>query len=154
LRKLVVVAGVSCLLFVLPSVASGSSLAPMVYNAFPPPPLPGNVSSVGFECCQVSEFGDEIRLSKFQSHLNRILIVMSSWACETGTWDGGDCTTTPGATFAVPITFHVYNVVAGTPDTVGHADCAKDPDVQHPVSAHIDACPVRGRQHGMVQLGR
>jgi hypothetical protein len=120
-RKLVLVAGVTCLLFVFSSVASGASLAPLVYNAFPPPPLPGNVSSVGFECCQVSEFGDEIRLSKTGAHLSRMLVVMSSWACETGTWDGGDCTTTPGATFSVPITFHVYKVVAGTPDTVGAA---------------------------------
>jgi len=119
MRKLALITGITCLLFGLSSISAGASLAPLVYNTFPAPPLLGNVSSVGFECCQVSEFGDEIRLSRAGSHLSRILVVMSSWACQSGTWDAGDCTTTPGSTYAVPITFHVYKVVAGTPDMVG-----------------------------------
>lgn len=35
---------------------------------------------------------------------------MSSWACQSGTWNSGNCVTTPGATFSQPITVNIYGV--------------------------------------------
>jgi len=51
--------------------------------------------------------------------LKQVTLVMSSWACQTGTWNGGDCHTNLGAKFQVPITLTVYNVVPGSPETPG-----------------------------------
>ena len=42
---------------------------------------------------------------------------MSSFGCESGTWNGSDCVTTPGATFSHPITLNIYNV--GPSNSVG-----------------------------------
>ena len=41
-------------------------------------------------------------------------VVLSSWGCESGRHTTGDCLTTPGATFQVPITFTIYEDDAGT----------------------------------------
>src|SRR5260370_545737 len=63
-----------------------------IYNNIPSP-QPGNVPSVGFEAT--------------------VTVLMSSWGCQTGHWTSGDCLTTLGATFSVPITLNVYAVGAG-----------------------------------------
>jgi hypothetical protein len=34
---------------------------------------------------------------------------MSSWACVSGAWYSGDCSTPSGATFSQPITLNIYN---------------------------------------------
>jgi hypothetical protein len=39
---------------------------------------------------------------------------MSSWGCEFGHWTTADCSTTPGATFDIPITLNIYNVGSGS----------------------------------------
>ncbi|MEN3533526.1 hypothetical protein AAH991_00285 [Microbispora sp. ZYX-F-249] len=43
--------------------------------------------------------------------------MFSSYACQSGNWSTGDCTTTPGATFSHPITANIYTVdnSTGTP---------------------------------------
>jgi hypothetical protein len=78
-----------------------------------PNPLPGNLASLGYEATSTSEFGDRI---KFSSNGGRSLIsvtvTLSSWGCETGRWEDGDCSTTPGTTFSHPITLKLYNVNA------------------------------------------
>jgi len=52
-----------------------------------------------------------------------VTVVLSSWACESGHWNSGDCVTHPGATFTQPITVNVYQATAGslpvTPPTAG-----------------------------------
>ncbi|MBA3687738.1 MAG: hypothetical protein H0W81_02705 [Chloroflexi bacterium] len=35
-------------------------------------------------------------------------VLLSSWGCESGNWYSGNCVTTPGATFNVPLTFTIY----------------------------------------------
>ena len=88
-----------------------------VYNSIPSP-LPGNVASVGFQATQASEFGDRVQ---FSAGSGRSLLtaeqIMSSWGCESGSWNGNNCLTTPGATFSHAITLNIYNV--GTGGTVG-----------------------------------
>jgi hypothetical protein len=97
--------------------ASGGGSATSGYNAIPAS-VNGNVPSVGFQATQTTEFGDEVVLSGKNRTLNSMTVLFSSWACQTGAWETNDCTTTPGATFPVDITFNVYADSAGTPGAV------------------------------------
>lgn len=93
--------------FADPSTSTGGSAGPG-YNAIPSK-VSGNVSSVGFQATQTTEFGDKVALSGTNRTLSTMTVLFSSWACETGSWEGVDCATTPGATFDVPITFTIYD---------------------------------------------
>jgi hypothetical protein len=91
-------------------VASGFAQANVVYNSILAPE-PGNVASQPFEAQQVAEFGDAVQFSSGTGRkLTSMTHTMSSWGCEAGSWYGNNCTTTPGAAFAVPITVRFYNV--------------------------------------------
>lgn len=92
--------------FAGPSASTGGS-ATSGYNAIPGN-VNGNVPSVGFQATQTTEFGDAVGLSGKNRTLNSMTVLFSSWACEDGAWETGDCATTPGATFPVDITFNVY----------------------------------------------
>jgi hypothetical protein len=87
----------------------------IVYNSVPKQ-IHG-IPSLGFECCQVKEFGDGLNLTH-TGRLGQISIVMDSWGCQVGGTSTHNCTTTPGSTFAVPITMNVY-AVAPTGTRVG-----------------------------------
>ena len=82
-------------------------------------PLPGNVVSLGYQATQTSEFGNEVAFAGNARDLQNVVVTMSSWGCEQGSGLGGPsfgnpgaCVTTPGDTFAVPITLNIYNVGA------------------------------------------
>jgi hypothetical protein len=99
--------------------ASGAVMAQQaVYDAVPVP-LPGNVPSIGFEATSTAEFGDQVTLAPGGRRLSQVVVTMSSWACESGSWNAGTCATTPGATFTHPLTLNIYSVktVAGMPAT-------------------------------------
>jgi hypothetical protein len=85
-----------------------------------PNPLPGNLSSVGFEATGTSEFGDRIAFAPSTGRTATTVVqTMSSWGCGSGHWNTNDCVTTPGTTFSHPITLKVYAVNGdGTPGTV------------------------------------
>jgi hypothetical protein len=93
--------------FAGPSASNGGSSAPG-YNAIPSS-VKGNVPSVGFQATQTTEFGDQVALSGTNRTLSTMTVLFSSWACQSGAWESGDCATTPGATFNVPITFTIYD---------------------------------------------
>lgn len=82
-----------------------------------PPVLPSNLPSWGPEAYSFNEWGAGVTFAAGPRQLSSATVIMSSWACETGTWTDGSCVTTPGHTFSVPIRFNVYNVGAG--NTVG-----------------------------------
>jgi len=103
----------------LTSTASAAGTHPIVYNSVPTN-LPGNVSSQPFQAQQTSEYGDAVSFDAGPTdQLKQVTIVMSSWACQSGTWDAGNCVTTPGAKFAIPITFTLYELNPGSPPTQG-----------------------------------
>ncbi len=81
-----------------------------------PGTLPSNSPSLGYQATQTSEFGDRITFAGTGRDLSQAAITLSSWACESGTWNTG-CTTTPGATFDHPITLNIYE--ANEDGTVG-----------------------------------
>jgi hypothetical protein len=73
-------------------------------------PLPGNLVSQSFEATQTSEFGNQVTLVGSNRQLNNVVVTLSSWGCQSGSWSTGNCVTAPGATFSVPITFNIFNV--------------------------------------------
>lgn len=84
-----------------------------IYNSIPAP-LPGNFASQPFQAQQTSEVGDRVQFTAGTGRkLFKVTQTMSSWGCESGSWVGGDCTSTPGSTFSHPITLNIYNVGPG-----------------------------------------
>jgi len=90
------------------AIGAGTAGAEVVYNNVPSP-LPGNFASVGLAATSSTEFGGEIELAGTARSKPTVTVVMSSWACETGTVSSG-CTTTKTKGFKVPVTIRVYNV--------------------------------------------
>ncbi|MCA9327877.1 hypothetical protein KDA14_05085, partial [Candidatus Saccharibacteria bacterium] len=84
----------------------------VIYDSIPSP-LPGNVASLGYAATSTSQFGDRVTLDGASGTAPSVTVLMSSWGCETGHWNLGDCVTTPGATFSQELTLNVYNVDAG-----------------------------------------
>ncbi len=84
--------------------ASDSSLAP-------------NLPSVGGEAYAFDEIGDEVEFAGLNRRLSTVSVTMSSWACQQGTWNGGNCATTdPSLKGSVPITLNIYGPSVPGPD--------------------------------------
>jgi hypothetical protein len=92
--------------------ATASAQTATVYNSIPKP-LPGNVASEGPEAYAFSELGDGFTLAGTGGTLGQVIVVMSSWACQTGNWFSGNCVTANGATFSQSITINIYGVTTG-----------------------------------------
>ena len=88
-----------------------------VYNNIPRT-IPLNVFSQGAESSAFTEHGDGFTLKDPDDTLDKVTVIMSSWACQTGNWFGGQlanpCVTTPGLTYSMPVTVNVYSVTPGT----------------------------------------
>lgn len=91
----------------MPMVATAGT----VYSTLPGP-VPQNVPSQAFEATETSEWGGLVRLGGASGPAPVITVLMSSWGCESGSWTT-TCTTTPGATFSIPITLNVRARGAG-----------------------------------------
>lgn len=86
---------------VTPSVVAFSSIAD---------PLPPNMPSYGPEAYALSSLGDRVALAAdTPRNLRGVTVAMSSWACESGSWNLATCVSAAGATFTHPITLRVYN---------------------------------------------
>ncbi len=110
LRVAFTLAIVATLTAMTAGLASAAAPAKVAYNSVPDP-LPGNVVSQAFQATQTSEFGDSVGLpgGPGSRKATSVEVVMSSWGCESGTWQGG-CVTSEGATFSHPITLNLYAV--------------------------------------------
>lgn len=72
--------------------------------------LPYNMPSLGFQATNTRGLGDRIVLKADSPRtLHNITVAMSSWACESGSWNLGTCNTAAGASFTHPITLKVYD---------------------------------------------
>ncbi len=108
-----------------------------------PTPLPGNIPSRAFQATQTTEFGDQILFAAGPRELGMASVVFSSWACETGAWNTGDCASEAGATFSHPITLNLYEVDAAAPTGVGALITSVTQDVAVPFRPSADPvnCP-------------
>ena len=91
------------------AIGAGTAGAAVVYNNVPSP-LPGNFASIGLAATSSTEFGGEIELAGTARAKPTITVVMSSWACETGTVESNCKTDKPNKGFKVPVTVRVYAV--------------------------------------------
>lgn len=72
--------------------------------------LPYNMPSWGFQANNTRSLGDRVILKADSPRtLHSVTVAMSSWACESGSWNLGNCNSAPGATFTHPITLKVYD---------------------------------------------
>lgn len=111
MKKLLLILSVAAIM--LPTQVA-SAAAETIFD-YIPSPLPDNVVSYSYESWGVAEAGDQIEFSTNGPQLlDNAKVVMSVWACETGTaWAAENtvpCVTTPGSTFSVPITLNIYDV--------------------------------------------
>ena len=80
----------------------------VIYNSNPSP-VPGNVVSQGFECCQVSEFGDQITFEPGTPRgLQQATVTMSDWAKKADWPSVGDA-----VGFDQALTLKIYAVNPG-----------------------------------------
>jgi hypothetical protein len=99
-------------LITVPASVAGASGGSTVYDSTISP-LPGNQVSEAFAATETSELGNQITLGSGGRVLTSVVATLSSWGCEAGNWSADDCATTPGATFAEPVTLNLYKVGAG-----------------------------------------
>jgi hypothetical protein len=92
--------------------AVGASAAgAAIYNNIPSP-LPGNFASIGFDATSTSQLGGEIQLAGIPK-VNpkvKVEVVMSDWACESGSWNTENCSSPRHKSFKEPITVSLYEV--------------------------------------------
>ena len=69
--------------------------------------------SEGAEAYAFNQFGDGITFAGTSRNLATVTVTLSSWGCQSGNWHSGNCVSSSGATFSIPITFNIYN--AGSP---------------------------------------
>jgi hypothetical protein len=90
--------------------SAGAASASVVYNNIPKP-LPAGMNSWPFQAEQTSEFGGVVQLAGTARKNPTVVVGMSSWACQKGTWQSG-CVTEPGAKFPEEVTLSIYEVGA------------------------------------------
>jgi len=102
----------------LVSVATAQKSA-VAYNTIPKP-LPGNVASVGPEAYAFIELGDGLgtygHIALLTSTVGEVTVVLSSWACQSGSWQAG-CDSGKNAAFSQDITFSLYAVTGNISGT-------------------------------------
>lgn len=101
------VAGLLTLAVLGLTAASASAAIPRSVLYTSTRPGVANLPSVGVEAYSFNQIGDEVVLRRV-AKLKSVAVTLSSWACQTGAWNTGDCQTTPGATFTTPITLNIY----------------------------------------------
>ena len=99
-------------LVALTTQSAGAATPGVLYNSIESP-LPGNVVSQSFEATQTTELGDAITLAPGAGPLANVVVTMSSWGCQAGSWTNDTCATTPGSSFSVPITLNLYALGSG-----------------------------------------
>jgi hypothetical protein len=75
---------------------------------------PSNLPSAGPEAYAFSKMFEGITLAGGPRKLNSVTVTLSSWACVSGTWIAGNCSTPAGATFSQPVTLDIYDSKGAT----------------------------------------
>jgi hypothetical protein len=111
MRRLVIAALVVAAVGVVAgsAVASSGKDRVVIYDSTPVGALPGNIPSLGPEAYAFGGLGDKITFAGGPRKLTNVVVTMSSWACQQGSWSGNDCVTKPGATFSQSITLTIWN---------------------------------------------
>jgi hypothetical protein len=115
------------------ALSAATASAVTLYNNIPK--KAGALPALGFECCQVKQFGGAVEFNQVPRKKNKITytvtVGMDSYGCEKGSWTGTpECTTTPGATFKWPITLRINDLGPG--NSVGEQVAEETKEFQMP----------------------
>lgn len=80
-------------------------------------PTPPDTWSMSYGGTNLTQLGNAISLGSSPVALNNVVVALDSQACETGS--GASCSTTPGATFPLPVTLNIYAAPATPGGAVG-----------------------------------
>jgi uncharacterized repeat protein (TIGR01451 family) len=109
-RKRLIIAALAAMALV---VAAGSALAAngksVIFDSTNPNGPKTNLPSYGPTAYSFTTIGDKIALEGTARSLNSVTVTLSSWACQQGSWNGKDCVTQPGATFAQEMMLKIYD---------------------------------------------
>ncbi len=82
----------------------------VAYNAMPFDVVNCLNPAIGFEATSTSEFGNGVTLASGTGrNLSQLKVDFQSFACQSGHWNTGDCSSAPGSTFNWPITANIYD---------------------------------------------
>jgi len=110
-RLIVAVFAATALVVLVGSALAGNPVrSSVVFDSTNPNGPPSNMPSYGPAAYSFGTIGDQITLGGTARSLSNVTITLSSWACQTGTWQDQSCATQPGATFSQPMTLSIYNV--------------------------------------------
>jgi len=97
---------------------AGTAGAVTLYNNIPK--KAAALPALGFECCQMSQFGGAVEFTKAPRKGNKItftaIVGMDEYQCEKGSFYTNpkiECTTAPGATFKWPVTLRINDLGPG-----------------------------------------
>jgi hypothetical protein len=90
------------------ALASSGTNDVVIYDSTPAN-VPGNIPSFGPEAYGFRSLGDRITFAKGPRKLSSVVVTLSSWACEQGSWNAKDCYSGPQSTFSQPITLTIWN---------------------------------------------
>ena len=100
------------------SVGAAPAASSVLYNSTVTLSRVGNPPSVGGEAYAFDELGNQVTLTR-AAKAGTIVVTLSSWGCQSGTWTADTCVTAAGAKFTEPITLNIYEApTATTPPTV------------------------------------
>ncbi len=72
----------------------------VAYNAMPFDVVNCRNPAIGFEATSTSEFGNGVTLASGTGrNLSQLKVDFQSYACQSGHWNTGDCSSAPGSTF-------------------------------------------------------
>jgi len=96
------------------SAMAGGVKARVIYNSTIPNGPRSNVPSIGPEAYAFNQLGNAVTFAGSTRNLTSVTVGLSSWACVSGAWNTGDCSTPSGATFPQAITFNIYDSTGTT----------------------------------------
>jgi hypothetical protein len=88
---------------------AGGTKTSVIYDSSAKNGPPSNLPSAGPEAYAFSKMYEGINFAGGPRKLSNITVTLSSWACVSGTWFAGDCSTPAGATFSQPVTLEIYD---------------------------------------------
>jgi hypothetical protein len=110
-KRLIVAAFAAAALVVLvgSALAGNAVRSSVIYDSTAANGAPTNLVSYGPAAYSFTTIGDKIDLAGTARSLNSVTVTLSSWACQTGSWNAKDCVTQAGATFSQQMTLNIYD---------------------------------------------
>jgi hypothetical protein len=113
MRRLVIAALALLAVCAVAGTALAGIKSSTIYNSTAPNGGPTNLPSYGPEAYSFKTIGDQINFAGTARTLSSATVTMSSWACQTGSWNS-NCITEAGATFSQEITLNIFDAATYT----------------------------------------